>query len=71
MVKSLIFFEILINIIELKYLFCHRVLIFKCEWFDTNKKKKKIQIDLHFTLININNKWYENDPFVLAIQDID
>ena len=36
------FFEILTNIIELEYLFRYRILIFKCKWFDTDKKKKRI-----------------------------
>ena len=27
-----------------------------------------LDIDLHFILINTSNKWYENDPFILAIQ---
>ncbi|XP_031248828.1 uncharacterized protein LOC116106594 [Pistacia vera] len=44
------------------------VILFKCNWFDTNAKKKRIQKDYHLTYINVGKLWYENDPFILAIQ---
>ncbi|KAL5785495.1 hypothetical protein ACOSQ2_007887 [Xanthoceras sorbifolium] len=34
------FYGVLISIVELVYLLGHRVILFKCKWFDTNPKKK-------------------------------
>ena len=62
------FYGVLTNVVELDYLFGHKVILFKCKWFDTNHKNKKIHQDPHFTVINISSTWYENDPFVLATQ---
>ena len=62
------FSGVLTNVVELDYLFGHKVILFKCKWFDTNHKNKKIHQDPHFTVKNISSTWYENDPFVLATQ---
>ena len=62
------FYGVLTNVVELDYLFGYKVIIFKCKWFDTNRKYKRIQQDPHFTIIDISSNWYENDPFVLATQ---
>ena len=62
------FYGVLTNVVELDYLFGHKVILFKCKWFDTNHKNKKIHQDPHFTVINISSTWYENDPFVLVTQ---
>ena len=62
------FYGVLTNVVELDYLFGYKVILFKCKWFDTNRKYKRIQQDPHFTIIDISSTWYENDPFVLATQ---
>ncbi|KAL5831637.1 hypothetical protein ACOSQ4_016991 [Xanthoceras sorbifolium] len=62
------FYGVLISIVELVYLLGHRVILFKCKWFDTNPKKKRIQHDYHLTSINVAHTWYQEDPFILAIQ---
>ena len=53
------FYGILSSVIELNYNFINQVILF-------NKKRK--QNDYHLTCINVSRMWYENDPFVLAIQ---
>ena len=54
--------------LELQYLFNHKVILFKCEWFDTNAKRKRIQKDHNLICINVLNTWYKNDLFILASQ---
>ena len=54
--------------VELDYLFGYKIILCKCNWFGTNRQKKKIQQDPYFTIINISSTWYENDPFILATQ---
>ncbi|RVW49583.1 hypothetical protein CK203_076745 [Vitis vinifera] len=44
------------------------VILFKCTWFDTNQKKKRIKHDYNFTTIQVTSTWYDNDPFILATQ---
>ena len=62
------FYGVLVNVIELNYIFDYRVVLFKCEWFETNPKKPVIRRDYNFICIDVSNKWYENDPFILATQ---
>ena len=62
------FYRALSNVIELIYPLGCRVVLFKCDWFDTNLKIKRINRDFHLTSINITRTWYKEDPFVLAIQ---
>jgi hypothetical protein len=45
----------------------HRsVVIFRCDWFDTENKKGRIKDDGLFKSINHSICWYKNDPFILA-----
>lgn len=61
------FYGVLSNVIELIYPLGYQVILFKCDWSDTNLKKKRINCDCHLTSINITRTWYKEDPFVLAI----
>ena len=62
------FYGVLPNVVVLDYIFNNQVVLFKCEWFDTNPKKKRLQDDGVLRCINVDNKWYEEDPYVLASQ---
>ncbi|XP_042459537.1 uncharacterized protein LOC122043125 [Zingiber officinale] len=62
------FYGILQEVIELCYLKDCTVLLFKCKWFDTDPRKRRIQEDKIFTSIYIGAEWYKNDPFILASQ---
>ncbi|KAK0588832.1 hypothetical protein LWI29_006026 [Acer saccharum] len=61
------FYGILKDVIQLNYMFNYRAVLFKCDWFDTNVKKR-IQKDYNYTCIDVSHKWYESDPYILAIQ---
>ena len=61
--KEVEFYGVLVDVLELHYLFQNQVILFVCEWFDTNAKRKRIQKDLSLTCINVSHKWYKNDPF--------
>ena len=62
------FYGILSNVIVLNYILVYKVILFRCSWFDTNQKKKKIKHDHNFTSIQVSSTWYKNDPFILATQ---
>lgn len=62
------FYGVLSNVVELNYISRNWVILFKCDWFDTDFNKKRIQKDYHLTSINASRMRYKNDPFVLAMQ---
>lgn len=61
------FYGVLVDIIELEYLYGNRVFLFKCDWWDISRRTG-IHVDKYFTSVNVSKTWYENDPFVLATQ---
>ncbi|XP_073123839.1 uncharacterized protein [Henckelia pumila] len=62
------FYGVLQEVIELSNLKDCTVLVFKCKWFDTDPRKRRIQVDKIFTSIYTGAEWYKNDPFILASQ---
>ncbi|WKA09144.1 hypothetical protein VitviT2T_026818 [Vitis vinifera] len=62
------FYGVLLNVVVLDYIFNNQVVLFKCEWFDTDPNKKRLLDDGVLRCINVDNKWYEEDPYVLASQ---
>ncbi|KAK3206877.1 hypothetical protein Dsin_020923 [Dipteronia sinensis] len=66
--KSIDFYGVLKDIIEVPYLGQNRVGIFECDWWDLSGTKG-ILIDEHNLIsVNVRKTWYKNDPFVLACQ---
>ncbi|TYK04807.1 uncharacterized protein E5676_scaffold68G001310 [Cucumis melo var. makuwa] len=45
-----------------------KVMLFKCEWYDTSLRKNRINIVDGFTSINTRNRWYKDEPFILVSQ---
>jgi len=66
------FYGTLQEIIQLQYnadSSGHRsVIIFQCDWIDTESKKSRMKDDGFFKSIDHSNLWYKNDPFILATQ---
>ena len=62
------FYGVLTDIIHLDYIKDCQVVLFRCEWFDLDSKRRRIHKDGHLLSINVNKCWYENDPFILSIQ---
>lgn len=58
-------YGILCEVLELHYR-NKRVLLLKCEWFDTNQRKSNIRNEKGFVSINISRRWYEDQPFILV-----
>jgi len=55
-------------VIELKYVDRKQVILFRCDWYDTNLKNNRIHKDHYFTSIDTRYFWYQNEPFILASQ---
>ncbi|CAO2168753.1 unnamed protein product [Urochloa humidicola] len=66
------FYGQLKEIIELQYnsdlSISRTVVLFHCDWFDTNSKKSRMKDDGFFKSINHGRCWYQSDPFILAAQ---
>ena len=44
------------------------MLLFRCKWFDTYPRKKRLLTYKNIISIFINSEWYKDDPFILASQ---
>jgi len=56
------------EVIELKYVDRKQVILFRCDWYDTNPKNNRIHEDHYFISIDTRYFWYKNEPFILASQ---
>ena len=54
-------YGVLSNVVVLNYILGYKVILFKCSWFDTNQKKKKIKDYHNFTTTQVSSTWYDND----------
>ncbi|CAN1121606.1 hypothetical protein LINPERHAP2_LOCUS866 [Linum perenne] len=62
------FYGVLDEIIQLNYIRDKRVYLFKCNWFDVDKRKSRIMHDGAVTSVKIDRFWYSDDSFILANQ---
>lgn len=65
---SIDFFGVINDIIELEYISNNRVVLFKCDWYDLDKRKKGMIKEGRLTSIKTTRFWYKDDPYVLALQ---
>ena len=56
------------EVIELLYIKDYRVILFKCKWFDTDRRRKHAIYKLHCISIDISREAYKEDPFVFSTQ---
>ena len=56
------------EILQLSFTGAYSVTLFRCKWFNTNLKNKKIITKNNITSINISGEWYKDEPFILASQ---
>ncbi|KAF2289228.1 hypothetical protein GH714_030898 [Hevea brasiliensis] len=62
------FYGELTDIIELEYCHGNCVYVFKCNWWNIGDKKNGSRTYGQLMSVNVNRKWYVDDPFVLANQ---
>nr|XP_043611316.1 uncharacterized protein LOC122582917 [Erigeron canadensis] len=56
------------EVTELSFIKDYRVILFKCTWFDNDRKRKHVVYEPHFISINTSRHVYKEDPFILANQ---
>ncbi|RZC92273.1 hypothetical protein C5167_026907 [Papaver somniferum] len=64
--KVIELFGLATNVIELVYKLGMRVVLFTCEWFNTNPNENLIEMENNLVNICVSSKWYGDNPFVLA-----
>ncbi|CAI0559000.1 unnamed protein product [Linum tenue] len=62
------FYGVLVDIVRLDYVRDKQVILFKCEWFDVDRRKSRIMKDGAITSIKVDRLWYSSDPYILATQ---
>ncbi|KAK1421831.1 hypothetical protein QVD17_24494 [Tagetes erecta] len=58
------------EVIELSFIRGYHVILFKCTWFDINRRNKNVIHEPHFISIDTSKNAYKEDPFIFANQAI-
>ncbi|KAD6118922.1 hypothetical protein E3N88_10193 [Mikania micrantha] len=56
------------EVIELSFIRDYSIILFKCTWFDTDRRRKHVIFEPHFISIDTSRNAYKEDPFILANQ---
>ena len=62
------FYGVINDIIELQFCGGNHIYLFKCDWWDVGDKRNGIKTYGPLVSVNVNKKWYANDPYVLCNQ---
>lgn len=62
------YYGVLLEILELDFICQRKVFMFRCKWYNTDPKGKRIVVDNNVTSIDITSDWYAEEPFILATQ---
>lgn len=66
--ENLIYYGVLIEILELSFLLDRKVFLFRCKWYNSSLRSRTIYVDNNLTSINTSTDWYANEPFILSSQ---
>ncbi|XP_052181232.1 uncharacterized protein LOC127794290 [Diospyros lotus] len=62
------YYGVLLEILELDFIYQRTVFMFRCKWYNTDPKGKRIVVNNNLTSLDITSNWYAEDPFILATQ---
>lgn len=65
---DVIYYGVLVEILELSFLFERKIYLFRCKWYNSNPKGRSIIVENNLTSINTSSTWYPDEPFILASQ---
>ena len=66
--KEINFYGTLLEVLEFYFVKNYRTIKFKCKWFATELKNRRMQQHYNITSINISSQCYKHEPFILASQ---
>ncbi|KAJ0778220.1 hypothetical protein HanLR1_Chr02g0069301 [Helianthus annuus] len=62
------YYGFLDEVIELSFIRGYRIILFKCTWFDTDRRRKNVIFEPHFISVDTSRHAYKEDPFIFANQ---
>ena len=65
---KLVYYGILLEILELSFIFDRKAFLFRCKWYDWNPCGRNIVVDQNLTSINTSSQWYTDESSILATQ---
>ncbi|XP_062094257.1 uncharacterized protein LOC133800316 [Humulus lupulus] len=65
---TIMYYGVLLEILQLSFLFDRKVFLFCCKWYNSNPKGNSIFVDHNLTFINTSTNWFPDEPFILATQ---
>jgi len=66
--SDITYYGVQIKILELDFIYQRMVFMFRCKWYNTDPKGKRIVVNNNLTSLDITSNWYAEDPFILATQ---
>lgn len=66
--ENIIYYGVLLEILELSFLFDRKIFLFRCKWYNSNPKGRSMYLDNNLTSINTATDWYPNEPYILSNQ---
>ncbi|KAK9070391.1 hypothetical protein SSX86_010793 [Deinandra increscens subsp. villosa] len=66
--ETRIYYGVLLEVMELDFILGRKVFMFRCKWYNTDPKGKKMVVDHKLTSIDITSKWFVDEPFIFATQ---
>ncbi|KAM0065001.1 hypothetical protein Hdeb2414_s0003g00109631 [Helianthus debilis subsp. tardiflorus] len=64
----MIYYGVLLEVLELDFILGRKVFMFRCKWYNTDPKGKRMVVNHKLTSIDITSKWYVEEPFIFANQ---
>lgn len=65
---EMIYYGVLLEVLELDFILGRKVFMFRCRWYNTDPKGKRMVVDHNLTSIDVTSNWYVDEPFILASQ---
>ena len=62
------YYGVLLEILELEFIYQRKVFMFRCKWYNTDPKCKRMMVEHNLTSLDVTSNWYAEDPFILATQ---
>ncbi|KAL5568137.1 hypothetical protein UlMin_024712 [Ulmus minor] len=62
------YYGVLLEILELDFIYQRKVFMFRCKWYNTDPKCKRMMVEHNLTSLDVTSNWYAEDPFILATQ---
>lgn len=67
-IDDIVYYGVLLEILELQFIRGRKVFMFRCKWYNTDPRAKRMLVENNLTSVDITSEWYKDEPFILATQ---